>query len=140
MTVWLAIVELSTGKGLAANAGHEHPAIRRGDGRYELAVYRHSPAVATMEGIKFREHSFELHPGDSLFVYTDGVAEATDASNELFGTDRMLTALNRDPDADPKQLLQNVKEDLDRFVGSAPQFDDITMLCMHYNGSEVKDP
>ena len=140
VTVWLAIVELSTGKGLAANAGHEHPAIRRGDGRYELAVYRHSPAVATMEGLKFREHSFELHPGDSLFVYTDGVAEATDASNELFGTDRMLTALNRDPDADPKQLLQNVKEDLDRFVGSAPQFDDITMLCMHYNGSEVKDP
>ena len=93
-----------------------------------------------MEGLKFREHSFELHPGDSLFVYTDGVAEATDASNELFGTDRMLASLNRDSDAGPKQLLVNVKEDLDRFVGSAPQFDDITMLCMHYNGPEVKDP
>ena len=136
VTVWLAIVELSTGRGPAANAGHEHPVIRRADGSWELSIYRHSPAVATMEGIRFREHSFELHPGDALFVYTDGVAEATDASNELFGTDRMLAALNREPDAEPRRLLENVKEELDAFVGSAPQFDDITMLSMIYNGSE----
>ena len=136
VTVWLAIVEISTGRGLAANAGHEHPVIRRADGSWELSIYRHSPAVATMEGIRFREHSFELHPGDALFVYTDGVAEATDASNELFGTDRMLAALNREPDAEPRRLLENVKEELDAFVGSAPQFDDITMLSMIYNGSE----
>lgn len=136
VTVWLAIVELSTGKGMAANAGHEHPTIRHRDGRYELVIYRHSLAVATLEGLRFREHSFELKPGDSLFVYTDGVTEATDAENRLFGTERMLEALNREPDADPKTLLGNVKTEIDAFVGSAPQFDDITMLCMQYNGPE----
>lgn len=134
VTVWLAILNVKTGRGLAANAGHEHPAIRRAGGQYELVVYRHSPAVAAMEGMRFREHEFELYPGDSLFVYTDGVPEATNAENELFGTDRMLNALNRDPDADVNTLLRNVRQDLDAFVGSAPQFDDITMLGMHFTG------
>ena len=138
VTVWIAIIEISTGKGMAANAGHEHPVIRRADGSYELVVYRHSPAVATMEGVRFREHPFELHPGDRLFVYTDGVPEATDAQNELFGTDRMLEALNRDPDASPRQLLANVQAAIDAFVGDAPQFDDITMLSMYYYGPEEK--
>ena len=138
VTVWLAIVELSTGKGLAANAGHEHPAIRRGDGQYELVVYRHSPAVAVMPGMAFREHSFELHPGDTFFVYTDGVVEATNARDEMFNTDRMLAALNRDPAAGPQALLQNVKDAIDDFVGVAPQFDDITMMCVHYSGPEAK--
>ena len=135
VTVWLAVIEISTGKGLAANAGHEHPAIRRKDGSYALEVYRHSPAVATLDGLRFRQHAFELHPGDSLFVYTDGVTEATNARNELFGTDRLLAALNRDPDAAPRQLLSNVREGINSFVGTAPQFDDITMLAFHYSGS-----
>ncbi len=134
VTVWLAVIDIRNGKGVAANAGHEHPAIRRADGSYELVVYRHSPAVATMEGIRFREHEFELNPGDSLFVYTDGVPEATDANNELFGTDRMLEALNRDPSAPPEELLRNVRREIDAFVGEAPQFDDITMLDFYYAG------
>ena len=138
VTVWLAIVELSTGKGLAANAGHEHPALCRRDGQYELVVYRHSLAVAAMEGIRFKEHSFELKPGDSLFVYTDGVTEAMNERNELFGTDRMLAALNIRPDAEPSMLLRNVKAEIDGFVGSAPQFDDMTMMCLHYRGTEAK--
>ena len=136
VTVWLAVIQISTGKGIAANAGHEHPVIRRADGKYELVVYRHSPAVATMEGIRFREHSFELHPGDSLFVYTDGVPEATNARNEFFGTDRMLEAMNRDRSAQPRQLLANVRDGIEAFVGSAPQFDDITMMCFDYFGPE----
>ena len=135
VTVWLAIVELSTGRGMAANAGHEHPALRRANGQYELVEYRHSPAVATMEGIRFREHAFELRPGDSLFVYTDGVAEATNAHNEFYGTRRMLAALNEDPAAAPADVLAAVKRSLDAFVGDAPQFDDITMMCLKYNGS-----
>ena len=110
--------------------------IRRADGKYELVVYRHSPAVATMEGLLFREHSFQLNPGDSLFVYTDGVPEATNADNEFFGTDRMLSALNRETDAPPRQLLANVREDIKAYVGDAPQFDDITMMCFNYFGSE----
>ena len=139
VTVWLAILEISTGKGVAANAGHEHPAIRRKDGEYELVVYRHSPAVAAMEGIRFREHSFELYPGDALYVYTDGVAEATNAKNELFGTDRMLAALNRKPEDAPQELLKTVQKEIDTFVGEAPQFDDITMLGLHYFGKTFKE-
>ena len=134
VTVWLAILEISTGKGVAANAGHEHPTLRRKDGKYELIVYPHSPAVATMEDLPFKEHEFELHPGDSIYVYTDGVAEATDSEQELYGTDRMLEALNKDPNAKPEVLLRNVRESIDVFVGDAPQFDDITMLGFAYYG------
>lgn len=136
VTVWLGILEISTGKGMAANAGHEHPVIRRLGGEWELVKYRHSPAVATMEGIRFREHEFELHPGDSLFVYTDGVPEATDGADTLFGTGRMLSALNRKADAAPDELLKNVKEDIDAFVGEAQQFDDITMLSFTFFGAD----
>ena len=135
VTVWAAVIEISTGKGVAANAGHEHPAIRRKDADYELEVYRHSMAVAVMDGMPFKEHEFTMNPGDSLFVYTDGVAEATDANNELFGTDRMLTALNKESGAEPNRILENVKQGIDDFVQEAEQFDDITMLCFRYNGS-----
>jgi len=138
VTVWFAILDIHTGKGIAANAGHEHPVLKRADGKYELVVYRHSPAVATMEGLKFREHEFELHPGDTLFVYTDGVPEATNADNVLFGTDRMLESLNREPDADLKTLLKNLREDIDGFMQDAPQFDDITMLGLTYSGTTEK--
>ena len=136
VTVWLAVIELSTGRGIAANAGHEHPVLCRAGGNYELVTYRHSPAVATFDSIRFREHPFELYPGDRLFVYTDGVPEATAANNDMFGTDRMLAALNRDREASPEALLQNVREDINSFVGEAPQFDDITMMCFRYFGSE----
>ena len=140
VTVWFAILDLQTGRGVAANAGHEHPVLRRENGKFELVLYRHSPAVATLAGMKFREHEFEMHPGDTLFVYTDGVPEATNAGNELFGTDRMLDALNREADAAPETLLRNVRKDLDDFVGDAPQFDDITMLGLHYRGPEITAP
>ena len=133
VTVWLAIIEISTGKGMAANAGHEHPAIRRGANSWELVKYKHSPAVAIMEGLRFREHEFELHSGDSLFVYTDGVTEATNARNELFGEEKLLEALNRDSNAQPQELLTNIRGDIDTFVGEAPQFDDITMMCLKWN-------
>ncbi len=134
VTVWLGVLEISTGKGIAANAGHEHPVLRRAGGKFELMIYRHSPAVATMEGIRFREHEFELHPGDTLFVYTDGVPEATNTENELFGPDRMLEALNREPDAHPETILANVTNGINEFVAGAEQFDDITMLCLKYYG------
>ncbi|MCR5118658.1 MAG: PP2C family protein-serine/threonine phosphatase [Lachnospiraceae bacterium] len=134
VTVWFAILQLSTGKGVVANAGHEHPALRRAGGDYELVIYNHAPAVAAMEGIRFREHEFELHPGDSLYVYTDGVPEATNIEEELFNTDRMLQSLNRNKDADQKTILEEMKKDMDAFVGEADQFDDITMLGFKYFG------
>ena len=136
VTVWLAIIDLSTGEGWAANAGHEHPALRHKDGSFEMIKYKHSPAVATMEGMPFREHEFKLEPGDTVYVYTDGATEATDANNELFGEDRLVDALNREPDAAPEKLLENVKEDIDTFVAEAPQFDDLTMMAVTYFGKE----
>ena len=134
VTVWLAVLEISTGKGIAANAGHEHPVLRRAGGRYELLVYRHSLPVGAMKDVPFRQHSFQLQPGDSFFVYTDGVAEATDRNKELYGTERMLAALNREADAQPDRILSNLTEDIDRFVDGAEQFDDMTMLCFRYQG------
>ena len=139
VTVWLCIMEISTGKCVAANAGHEYPAIKRADGRFELIKNKHSPAVAVMEGIRFKNVEFELDPGDSIYVYTDGVAEATDSDNQLFGTERMLDALNEYPNATASELLANVKKHIDEFVGSAPQFDDITMLCLKYFGNGGKE-
>ncbi len=133
VTVWFAILDIKTGKGLAANAGHEHPALKRADGSFELVMYKHSPALATMEGLKFKEHEFELHHGDTLLCYTDGVTEATNKDNVLFGNDRLLEALNKEPNADVYGVVNNVKTAIDEFVAEAPQFDDITMLCIHYN-------
>lgn len=139
VTAWMGIIEISTGKGLAANAGHEHPAIRRAGGKWELVIYKHSPALAAMEGITFREHEFRLGPGDSLFVYTDGVPEATNTTRELFGTERMVQALNEKEDTAPDELLPYVKTRVDEFVGDAPQFDDLTMLGIKWLGG-AQDP
>ncbi len=136
VTVWMAIVELSTGEVRASNAGHEHPAIRHEGGGFEFVIYRHSPALAVMEGMKFEEHSFTLVPGDSLFVYTDGLCEATNAREELFGGDRAIEALNREPGAEPRRILDNVSAAVNEFVGVAEQFDDLTMLCMTYYGKK----
>ena len=134
VTVWLAILDLNTGKGLAANAGHEHPALRKRDGQFEMVKYRHSVAVATVEGVKFKEHEFELSPGDSFFVYTDGVSEATNSQLEQFGEQRILNGLNKNPDGSPEELISNVMEDITAFVNGIDQFDDITMLSFKYFG------
>ena len=141
VTVWCAVLDLATGQGVAANAGHEHPAVRRKNGEYELIRYRHSPAVAMIDDVPFREHGFRLNPGDSLFVYTDGVPEATNKDLELFGTDRMLDALNTEPDATPEKTVFNVMKGINAFVAGNQQFDDITMLALTYNGprEENKD-
>ena len=136
VTVWIAVIDITTGKGIAANAGHMHPVLRRRDRDYELIKYRHSPAVATIEGIKFSEHEFALEPGDLLFVYTDGVTEATNTEEELFGEERMIEILNLNKDVETEDLLPAVKEAIDGFVGEAPQFDDITMLIFKYQGDE----
>lgn len=129
VTVWLGIYEISTGKLTAANAGHEYPAIRRSGGQFELWKDRHGFVLAGIENARYQEYELEIGVGDTLFVYTDGVAEATDASNTLYGTGRMMAALNQNCELDPEKLLHQVKTDIDRFVGSAPQFDDITMLA-----------
>ena len=136
VTVWFAILDIMTGKGLAANAGHEHPAIRRQGRQYELLKYRHSPALGVIDGLNFRENEFELHAGDRLFVYTDGIPEAINAQSEQYGTDRMLEVMNAHPEAGLEELLRLIRDDINDFVKDAPQFDDITMLAFDYFGSE----
>ena len=138
VTVWLGILDLTTGKIVAANAGHEYPAIRHSGSGYELFTDKHGLVLGGMEGVNYREYELELAPGDSLFLYTDGVPEATNSSEEMFGTDRMLAALNSEPDADPDQILANVRKSVDEFVMDYEQFDDLTMLCIRYNGNTKK--
>ena len=134
VTVWLGILEISTGRMVAANAGHEYPAIKRPDGCFELFKDKHGFVIGGMEGVKYKEYELLFEPGSKLFLYTDGVPEATDAQNQMFGTDRMLKALNVAPDASPKHLLKNVQMAVDAFVKDAEQFDDLTMMCMEYKG------
>ena len=130
VTVWLGVYEISTGRVVAANAGHEYPAIRRRGGGFELFKDKHGFVLAGMEDMRYREYEFTLEPGDELFVYTDGVTEATDEAGALYGTGRMLAALDACASDTPEALLRGVKEDIDAFAGGAPQFDDITMLCL----------
>ena len=134
VTVWLGILEISTGKLTAANAGHEFPAICEKGGSFELYKDTHGFVVGGMEGVHYKCYDLQLNPGDKLFVYTDGVPEATDGSGEMFGTDRMITALRSCTDNTPEEILQGVKSAVDSFVGDAEQFDDLTMMCLEYKG------
>lgn len=128
VTVWLGIMEISTGKVTAANAGHEYPMIKRAGGQFELFKDKHGFVIGGMKGMRYKDYEFTLGKGDTLFIYTDGVPEATNADNELFGKERMIAVLNKNAQASPKELLTNIKKSVDDFVGEAPQFDDLTML------------
>ena len=134
VTVWIGILELSTGKLTASNAGHERPILKEPGGGFELIRDKHGLVVGAMYGMRYRDYELQLHPGAKLFLYTDGLMEATNAANELFGEARTLETLNRAQDADPQALLEFVDAEVRRFVGDAPQFDDLTMLCLQYNG------
>jgi serine phosphatase RsbU (regulator of sigma subunit) len=136
VTVWMAIIDIHTGEGIASNAGHEHPVLRHKDGSFELIKYRHSMAVAMMPGVPFEQHDIKVLPGDRIFVYTDGLPEARNGEKVFFGTDRMLETLNRDPDASGQQMLKNLIDDMNAFVGDAEQFDDVTMLIFDYYGND----
>ena len=132
VTVWLGILEISTGKLVASNAGHEYPVIRQPGGKFELLNDFHGPFVGGFEGVTFKDYEVQLDHGSKLFVYTDGIPEATDSTNEMYGLDRLVDALNEDPKASPRKLLENVKASVDGFVKEAEQFDDLTMLCLEY--------
>jgi len=131
ITAFEGVLDLVTGEFTFVNAGHEIPFICKGEG-YEPYKIRSGFVLAGMEGIRYRCGQMQLEPGDKLFQYTDGVTEATSQEKELYGMDRLVEILNRNTKADPQKLLESVKEDIDAFVGDAPQFDDITMLCLEY--------
>ncbi|MBR0400390.1 MAG: PP2C family protein-serine/threonine phosphatase [Mogibacterium sp.] len=134
VTVWLAVLDLKTGQVVCANAGHEMPVKIDADGKAELIRSKHGFVIGGMEGMKYKNCEIQLEPGDKIFVYTDGLPEATSSSNEMFGTDRMLEILTESRDDDPKLVLDNINNAVNRFVGDAEQFDDLTMLCLKYKG------
>ena len=138
VTAWLGIYQISTGRLTAANAGHEYPAICRAGGEFSLLKDRHGFVLAGMKNARYQEYELEIGVGDTLFLYTDGVAEATDGANVLYGTDRMLAALNRSRAMGLEAILRQLKTDIDRFAGAAPQFDDITMLAIQRRGTGIK--
>lgn len=132
VTVWFGIYTISTGKVVAANAGHEYPIIKHADRGFEILKDRHGFVIGGMSGLKYRDYEFVLEPGDALFLYTDGVPEATDAEGNMYGTQNLLETLNRVSDSSARSLLEAVHQDVERFVGNAPQFDDLTMLALKH--------
>lgn len=135
VTVWLGILEISTGKLTAVNAGHEYPIMKKDGGEYEMLDDPHGFVMGVMPGMQYQEYEIWMHKGDSIYVYSDGAPDAVNAEEEQFERERLLASLNRIPGASPSELLGQVKGDIDWFVGEAAQFDDITMLCMRYCGS-----
>lgn len=136
-TLWMGVLELSTGVITFTNAGHEDAAVFRKGGGFELFRTKHGFVCGGMPGIRYRNSEMKLEKGDKLFLYTDGVPEATDGNNCMFAEKRMLEALNEYQDGTPQEILEGVRRNVERFVGDAPQFDDLTMLCLEYRGKEV---
>ena len=137
VTVWLGILEISTGRMLAANAGHEYPVIRKKDGLFEIYKDKHGFVIGGMEGISYKEYVLQMTAGDKIFVYTDGVPEAFDESGEMFGVERLTAALNSCGEGSPAEILRKVRRAVDDFVGDAEQFDDMTMMCLEYKESQA---
>ncbi|MBQ5955539.1 MAG: PP2C family protein-serine/threonine phosphatase [Firmicutes bacterium] len=134
VTVWIGILEISTGKLTAANAGHEYPVIYRKGSGFEVLKDKHGLVLGGMDGMQYKDYEIQLEPRDKLFVYTDGLPEATNGDMELFGMERMTGALNEVSEETPEGILKGVLERVNEFVGDAPQFDDLTMLCLEYKG------
>ncbi len=136
VTVWLGILDLRDGTLTAANAGHEYPILRKPEGDFEVLKDRHGFVLGGMSGVKYHDYTLKMEPGAKLFLYTDGVPEATNEDQELFGLERALTALKQIEDSAPQTILEAVDKAVKTYVGDAPQFDDLTMLCVHYIGKK----
>ena len=138
VTVWIGILEISTGRLTCSNAGHEYPVMytKDGGGEFALVKDRHGFVVGGMECTKYKEYELQMKPGDKLFVYTDGVPEATDCRGKMFTTEQMVETLNTVKNGSPEEVLETVQGAVSKFVGEAEQFDDLTMLCLEYKGPD----
>ena len=134
VTVWVGILEISTGKIIAANAGHEYPIITDENGDFQIFKDKHGFVIGGMSGIKYTNYEMQLKPGSKLFLYTDGVPESTNKKDEQFDLERALEVLNNNKDCTPEELTRAVRAAVEEFADGAEQFDDITMLCLEYNG------
>ena len=131
VTVWLGILEISTGRLTCSNAGHEYPFLCQG-GVFTMLKDRHGLVIGAQPGVKYQGYEIQLQPGDAVFVYTDGVPEAKNSDDEFYGLERVGQALNARAGASPEDILSGLAEDVNRFTGDAKQFDDLTMLCLRY--------
>jgi sigma-B regulation protein RsbU (phosphoserine phosphatase) len=134
VTVWLGILEISTGRLIAANGGHEYPMVMEPGGSFALFKYKHGFVVGGRPRKKYSSYEMILRPGSKLFVYTDGITEANNEANELFGKERLTDCLNIAKDEPPQKILEQVRKAVDEFAAGAEQFDDLTMLCIEYKG------
>ena len=135
VTAWMGIIDIPSGKMQFANAGHNPPLIKHSDGTFEYLKARAGFVLAGMDGVNYRINEMELKAGDRIFLYTDGVTEATNINNVLYGEDRLQTFMNQNSDKAACDLLPSLKKNIDNFVGEAPQFDDITILMFDYKAS-----
>lgn len=138
VTAWMGIIDINTGNMQFANAGHNPPLLKRVDGTFEYLRTRAGFVLAGMEGIQYRCSELTLNPGDRIFLYTDGVTEATNENNELFGEERLYKFMNENINLEAVEILQQLKNKIDEFVGNAPQFDDITMLIFDYKPTDER--
>ncbi len=138
VTAWFGVLDLLTGKIEFVNAGHNPPLVRHKDSTFDYLKSKPSFVIAGMEGMKYRRNEFFLSPGDEIYLYTDGVTEATDSENRLYGEEKLVKFLNTLHGLSGEEICHAVKADVAGFVGDAPQFDDITMLYLKYNGGGEK--
>lgn len=138
VTAWFGVLDLLTGKVEFVNAGHNPPLVRHKDSTFDYLKSKPSFVIAGMESMKYRRNEFFLSPGDEIYLYTDGVTEATDSANRLYGEERLVRFLNTLHGLSGEEICHAVKADVADFVGDAPQFDDITMLYLKYNGGGEK--
>ena len=136
VTVWLGIIDLTCGVMKCSNAGHEYPLIRKAKGSYEIFEDTHSPILGLKKKLSLKEYELTLNPGDSIFVYTDGIPEAVDSMGSQYGLDRLKKAVNEAPDTSMEETLSRVTKDVESFTADTDQFDDITMLGFRYLGSK----
>ena len=134
VTVWMGILDTRDGAMTCVNAGHEYPLVKRAGDAFRLFQDKHGMPLGVMPGMRYQDYTLQFAPGDSIFVYTDGVPEANNLSETLYGLERLEAALGRLDNPSPKEVLEAVRADVDAFVGAAKQFDDLTMLCMEYLG------
>ena len=136
VTAWMGILDLQTGLIKFANAGHNPPLVKHKDGSYEFLKGKVNFVLAGMDMVKYKEQELQLQPGDEIYLYTDGVTEAHNSKNELFGEERLLESLNSTKGMTVESICKKVKDDVESFVCEAEQFDDITMLCVRLNEIE----
>lgn len=132
VTAWLGVLDTKSGKLVYVNAGHNPPLLRQNGGGFEYIKSRPGFVLAGMDTIKYRQNELIMNEGDRLFLYTDGITEATSARKELYGEERLQRYLNSHCDASSEEILPDLKKDIDSFVGEAPQFDDMTMLMLDF--------